>query len=140
LAAARGDLAEDLDPEESPSFAGVLSTGGLLASDPPDLREQRSGEIIVAVEEVIEPGSKITDRNGTLKEPLMDERSQAVSATVVLHPACLECGILPVVGEHEEPATLGMLDHALGKHVHVRHRQGTDRTCWFTIATHVIAS
>jgi hypothetical protein len=38
---------------------------------------------------------------------------------VVLHPPCLERGLLTVVSENEQPAMIGMFDHALREHEHV---------------------
>ena len=38
---------------------------------------------------------------------------------MVLHPSCLEGGVLPVVTEHQQPLPLGVVHHVLGKDMHI---------------------
>ena len=46
---------------------------------------------------------------------------------MVLHPAGLEGGVLPVVAEHQQPRPLGVVHHVLREHVHVGDIGGAHR-------------
>ena len=76
-------------------------------------------------------GHEIADRDRPLGDALQHQRAQPETARVVSHPAGLERGVLAVVGEHQQPATLGAVNDILGQYVHVCYRHRAHWTGWF---------
>jgi len=52
---------------------------------------------------------------------------------MILHPACLEGSILPVVAENQEPWPFRMVYHVLSQNMHVGHIGRTDRSSRFPV-------
>ena len=65
--------------------------------------------------------------------PLGHQRAQPEAAGVVLHPAGLEGGVLPVVAEDEQPRPLRVVDHVLRENVHIGHVRGAHGARWLAV-------
>ncbi len=58
---AGGDLAQHLDAQEVAPFLGMLAAGDFLALDLPHLGHQGAGELVVAVEQVVQTRRQVAD-------------------------------------------------------------------------------
>ena len=122
-----GNLAQHLEPKVLAAFLRVAPAGVLAARHLPDFRNQRPRQRLVALQPIVEMRDEIADGLRAVPDALRHEGAQPEAARVVLHPAGLERGILPVVAEHQQPRPLGAVHHVLGQHVHVRDVDGPDR-------------
>ena len=89
------------------------------------------GEVRVPLEEGEEVGLDVPQGRGrpALPQEAMNQMAQPVAAGVVLHPARLECCVLPVVGEHQELLLplCHRVHHVLSQDVDVRHGDRAER-------------
>ncbi len=129
----QGDLAQHLEPKVLAAFLLVAPPCVLAARHLPHFRDQRPRERLVALQPIVEMRDEIADGPRAVPDALRHEGAQPEAARVVLHPAGLERGVLPIVAEHQQPRPLGAVHHVLGQHVHVRHVDGADRPGRFPV-------
>ena len=77
---------------------------------------------------------EIVHRARRLADAFRHQRAQAEATGVVLHPAGLKRGILPVVAEHQQALAFGVMHHVLGEHMHIRHVDGAHGPRRFAVA------
>lgn len=128
-----GSLAQHLEPKVLAAFLRVAPARMLAAGHLPDFRNQRPRQRLVALQQIVEMRDEIADGLRVVPDALRHEGAQPEAARVVLHPAGLERGILPVVAEAQQPRPQGAVHHVLGQHVHVRDVDGPDRTSGFAV-------
>ena len=85
-------------------------------------------------------GGEVADGEGASADVVVHEAPQAIATGVVLHPARLEGGILAVVGKHQQPPPLGMVQHVLGQHMDIGHGGGADGAGGFSVAAKDVAA
>ena len=124
LARGKGDLAQHLHAQVLPALLHVTDSGAVARGGLPDFRDQRPREGPVLVQSVVQAGRKVADGHRVGLQRLAHQCAEAEAACVVLHPAGLERGVLPVVAEDEKASPLGVLHHVLREHVHVGHVDG----------------
>ena len=129
----QGNLAQYLEPKVLAAFLRVAPAGMLAAGNLPDFRNQRPRQRLVALQPIVEMRDEIADGLRAVPDALRHEGAQPEAARVVLHPAGLERGILPVVAEAQKPRPLGAVHHVLGQHVNVRDVDGPDRASGFPV-------
>ena len=78
---------------------------------------------------------EVVHRARRLADAFRHQRAQTEAAGVVLHPAGLKRGVLPVVAEHQQALAFGVMHHVLGEHVHVRHVDGAHGPRRFAVAS-----
>jgi hypothetical protein len=133
LPGGKRDFPQHLNAEKFPSFLFVATASAFSTDHLPHLGNKGTGKRLVPFQNLIEVHGQIADGNRTVFETLGHEGAQAETTGMILHPACLEGGILPVVAENQETWPFRMVHHVLSQNMHVGHIGRTDRSRRFPV-------
>ena len=122
-----GYFAQHLNAQEFSAFLPVPSAPAFLADDLPHFGHERARQRFVPLQNVVHVQGEVADGNRTVLHSRGHQGTQAVAAGVILHPARLESGILPIVAKDQQPGPFGVVHHVLGENVHVGHVSGANR-------------
>ncbi|OPY06618.1 MAG: hypothetical protein A4E66_02160 [Syntrophus sp. PtaB.Bin001] len=133
LSRGQRDFSEHLDAEKLPSFLFMSPPAAFSTDYLPDFGNKGARKGLVPFQNLIKVHGQIADGNGTVLETFGHEGTETETTGMILHPACLEGGILPVVAENKEPWPFRMMYHVLSQNMHVGHIGGTNRSRRFPV-------